>query len=32
MIAAFDPESGIRVWGSLQCPYDVHKSLMKLCG
>jgi CO/xanthine dehydrogenase Mo-binding subunit len=31
MIAAFDPEHGITVWGSLQCPYYVHKALMKLC-
>ena len=31
VIAAFDPEQGITVWGSLQCPYYVHKALMKLC-
>lgn len=31
MIASFDPEHGITVWGSLQCPYYVHKALMKLC-
>ena len=31
MIARFDPEQGITVWGSLQCPYYVHKALMKLC-
>jgi CO/xanthine dehydrogenase Mo-binding subunit len=30
MIAAFDPQQGLTVWGSLQCPYYVHKSLMKL--
>ena len=30
MIAEFDPRYGITVWGSLQCPYYVHKSLMKL--
>jgi CO/xanthine dehydrogenase Mo-binding subunit len=30
MIAAFEPHQGITVWGSLQCPYYVHKSLMKL--
>ena len=30
MIASFDPEQGVTVWGSLQCPYYVHKSLMKL--
>jgi CO/xanthine dehydrogenase Mo-binding subunit len=32
VIASFDPESGITLWGSLQCPYYVHKALMKLCG
>src|ERR1700690_4046038 len=32
MIASFDPEHGITVWGSLQCPYYVHKALMTLCG
>src|SRR4030095_2395119 len=31
MIASFDREKGITVWGSLQCPYYVHKALMKLC-
>jgi len=31
MIAAFDPAQGITVWGSLQCPYYVHKALMALC-
>jgi CO/xanthine dehydrogenase Mo-binding subunit len=31
MIASFDEEHGITVWGSLQCPYYVHKALMKLC-
>ena len=30
MIASFDRERGITVWGSLQCPYYVHKALMKL--
>jgi CO/xanthine dehydrogenase Mo-binding subunit len=30
MIAEFNPRHGITVWGSLQCPYYVHKSLMKL--
>ena len=30
MIAAFDADSGVTVWGSLQCPYYVHKSLVKL--
>jgi len=32
MIAAFDPQQGVTVWGSLQCPYYVHKALMKLLG
>src|SRR6202040_3510519 len=32
MIAAFDPQQGITVWGSLQCPYYIHKALMALCG
>jgi CO/xanthine dehydrogenase Mo-binding subunit len=31
MIAAFDPHKGLTVWGSLQCPFYVHKALMKLC-
>jgi CO/xanthine dehydrogenase Mo-binding subunit len=31
MIAAFDPQQGVTVWGSLQCPYYIHKALMKLC-
>ena len=31
MIAAWDPQHGITVWGSLQCPYYVHKALMALC-
>jgi CO/xanthine dehydrogenase Mo-binding subunit len=31
VIASFDCEHGITVWGSLQCPYYVHKALMKLC-
>ena len=30
VIAEFDPERGITVWGSMQCPYYVHKSLMAL--
>src|SRR5258707_1004180 len=32
VIAAFDLENGVTVWGSLQCPYYVHKALMALCG
>jgi CO/xanthine dehydrogenase Mo-binding subunit len=31
MIAAFDVAAGITVWGSLQCPYYIHKALMALC-
>ena len=31
VIASFDREVGITVWGSLQCPYYVHKALMALC-
>ena len=31
MIAAFDAAQGITVWGSLQCPYYIHKALMELC-
>jgi len=30
MIAGFDLQNGLTVWGSLQCPYYVHKALMKL--
>jgi CO/xanthine dehydrogenase Mo-binding subunit len=30
MIAAFDLQQGLTVWGSLQCPYYIHKALMKL--
>ncbi|HKV63660.1 MAG TPA: xanthine dehydrogenase family protein molybdopterin-binding subunit [Candidatus Acidoferrum sp.] len=32
VIASFDSEHGVTVWGSLQCPYYVHKALMALCG
>src|SRR5271156_4171938 len=32
VIASFDAKHGITVWGSLQCPYYVHKALMALCG
>jgi CO/xanthine dehydrogenase Mo-binding subunit len=31
MIAAYDAQQGVTVWGSLQCPYYVHKALMSLC-
>ena len=30
VIAAHDAEHGVTVWGSLQCPYYVHKALMTL--
>ncbi|HZC22643.1 MAG TPA: xanthine dehydrogenase family protein molybdopterin-binding subunit, partial [Candidatus Binatia bacterium] len=30
VIASYDQQSGITVWGSLQCPYYVHKALMRL--
>jgi CO/xanthine dehydrogenase Mo-binding subunit len=30
MIAIANPLDGITVWGSMQCPYYVHKALMKL--
>jgi CO/xanthine dehydrogenase Mo-binding subunit len=30
IIAAFDSKNGVTVWGSLQCPYYVHKALMRL--
>lgn len=30
VIAQYDAEKGITLWGSLQCPYYVHKALMKL--
>jgi CO/xanthine dehydrogenase Mo-binding subunit len=32
VIAAFDAEVGVTVWGSLQCPYYVNKALMALFG
>ena len=30
MIAQASPGSGVTVWGSLQCPYYVHKALVRL--
>jgi CO/xanthine dehydrogenase Mo-binding subunit len=30
MIAVFDAKKGVTVWGSLQCPFYVHKALMAL--
>jgi CO/xanthine dehydrogenase Mo-binding subunit len=32
MIAVFDAQRGLTVWGSLQCPFYVHKALVKLFG
>jgi CO/xanthine dehydrogenase Mo-binding subunit len=32
VIASFDSEAGVTVWGSLQCPYYVNKALMALFG
>jgi CO/xanthine dehydrogenase Mo-binding subunit/aerobic-type carbon monoxide dehydrogenase small subunit (CoxS/CutS family) len=31
-IAVADPQDGVTVWGSMQCPYYVHKSLVTLFG
>ncbi len=30
IIAEWSPEKGVTVWGSLQCPYYVHKTLIKV--
>ena len=30
MIASFDSEQGLTVWGSMQCPFYVHRALMTL--
>ena len=32
MIAIANPDEGVTVWGSMQCPYYVHKALIKLFG
>ncbi len=32
MIAVANPEEGVTVWGSMQCPYYVHKALAALFG
>jgi CO/xanthine dehydrogenase Mo-binding subunit len=32
MIALASPSEGVTVWGSLQCPYYVHKALVRLFG
>src|SRR5437763_10852699 len=31
-IAIANPKDGVTVWGSMQCPYYVHKALIKLFG
>ena len=31
-IAAYSADEGLTVWGSLQCPFYVHKSLVKMTG
>ncbi|MEK6333962.1 MAG: xanthine dehydrogenase family protein molybdopterin-binding subunit [Acidobacteriota bacterium] len=31
-IAIASPDGGVTVWGSMQCPYYVHKALIKLFG
>jgi CO/xanthine dehydrogenase Mo-binding subunit len=31
-IAVANPDEGVTVWGSMQCPYYVHKALVKLFG
>jgi CO/xanthine dehydrogenase Mo-binding subunit len=30
MVAAASPSEGVTIWGSMQCPYYVHKALVKL--
>ncbi len=32
MIAIANAEEGVTVWGSMQCPYYIHKALVKLFG
>lgn len=32
VIATFGKDEGVTVWGSMQCPYYVHKALMSLFG
>jgi CO/xanthine dehydrogenase Mo-binding subunit len=32
MLALASPEAGVTVWGSMQCPYYIHKALMRLFG
>jgi CO/xanthine dehydrogenase Mo-binding subunit len=30
MLATASPDAGVTVWGSMQCPYYIHKALMRL--
>ncbi len=32
MIAVANPEDGVTVWGSMQCPYYIHKALLPIFG
>jgi CO/xanthine dehydrogenase Mo-binding subunit len=32
VIAIANPQAGVTVWGSMQCPYYVHKALIRLFG
>src|SRR5258708_13001572 len=32
MIATANPTDGVTVWGSMQCPYYIHKALLPLFG
>jgi len=32
MIAVANPQEGVTIWGSMQCPYYVHKALLPLFG
>lgn len=32
MIATASPEAGVTVWGSMQCPYYIHRALAELFG
>jgi CO/xanthine dehydrogenase Mo-binding subunit len=32
VIAAYSPDEGLTIWGSMQCPFYVHKSLVGLTG
>lgn len=32
VIASFDPVAGLTVWGSMQCPFYVHKALIGITG